>query len=246
MTSSSHARPLAPEIRAQKTGLRAWADARFPRLSLPLSYEWEAGIVSAGLHVATLVLVLALVVLHLPPPPDQTVVEVIPEAPPQGEAQPQATPPVPQPPQPKPKPMASTAQTPDTLPLPPPAAPPHPAPPRPAPQPQARTQGSHVPAPHRGTQEVAVTRPAAPDANNVVPDYSQQARMAGEQGEVHFVVYITPWGSVSNVVITSGSGYADLDDNARMAALQWHFRPAQINGKPVASTLKLWVRFETQ
>lgn len=245
MTSLPRPRPPTPETRAQKTGLRAWGDARFPRLSLPLSYEWEAGIVSAGLHVAMLVLVLALVVLRLPPPPDQTVVEVIPEAPPQGETQPQAMPPAPQPPQPKP--TANTAQAPDdTLPLPPPPAPPHPAPPRPTPQPQARTQGSHVPAPHRGTQEVAVTRPAAPDANNVVPDYSLDARTAGEQGEVHFVVYITPWGSVSNVTITGSSGYADLDDNARMAALQWHFRPAQINGKPVASTLKLWVRFEPQ
>jgi len=245
MTASQRTRPLTPEIRAQKTGLRAWGDARFPRLSLPLSYDWEAGIVSAGLHVATLVLVLALVVLHLPPPPDESVVEVIPEVPPQGEAQPQATPPVPQPPQPKL--TASAAQVPDdTLPLPPPAAPPHPAPPRPMQQPQARTQGSHVPAPHRGAQAVQITRPASPDASNVVPDYSEQARMAGEQGEVHFVVSITPWGSVNDVNITGSSGYPGLDDSVRVAALQWHFRPAQINGKPVASTLKLWVRFEPQ
>lgn len=244
MKASLRPRPLAPEIRTEKTGLRAVGDARFPRLSLNLSYDWEAGIVSAGLHVAALVLVLALVVLRLPPPPDESVVEVIPEAPPQGEDQPQATPPAPPPPQPKL--AASAAEAPDSLPLPPPAAPPHPAPPRPTPQPQARTQGSHVLAPHRGTQEVQITRPAAPDASNVVPDYSQQARMAGEQGEVHFVVSITPWGSVNDVTITGSSGYPDLDDNVRMAALQWHFRPALINGKPVASTLKLWVRFETQ
>lgn len=245
MTASPRTQPLAPEILAQKTGLRAGGEARFPRLSLPLSYDWEAGVVSAGLHVATLVLVLALVVLRLPPPPDEAMVEVIPEAPPQGETQPQATPPVPQPPQPKL--TASTIQVPDdTLPLPPPVAPPHPAPPRPTQQPQAQTQGSHVPVPHRGTQVVQTTRPAAPDASNVVPDYSPQARMAGEQGEVHFVLSITPWGSVNNVSITGSSGYPDLDDSARMAALQWHFRPAQINGKPVASTLKLWVRFEPQ
>ncbi len=245
MSNTPPFRSLAPEVRAQKTGLRAWGDARFPRLSLPLSYDWEAGIVSVGLHVAVVVLVFAMIVLRLPPPPpDESVVEVIPEAPPQGEDQPQATPPSPQP---QPKLTASKAQlTDDPLPLPPPAAPPQPTPPRPTPQPQAHTQGSHVPVPHRGTQVVQVTHPASPDANNVVPDYSMDARVAGEQGEVHFVVYITPWGSVNNVVITGGSGYPDLDDNVRVAALQWHFHPALINGKPVASTLKLWVRFEPQ
>jgi protein TonB len=230
---------------AQNTGLRAWGDLRFGRLSLPLSYDWEAGIVAAGLHAATVVLMLLLIGLHMPePPPDQAVISVIPEAPPQGDVQPQAVPPAPQP---LTTPMASAAPTPDALlPLPPPVAPPRPVPPHPPRQQQAHTQGSRVVASHRGTQAVAVTRPAQPNSGNVAPNYSPEARMAGEQGEVHFVVDISPWGTVRHVTITGSSGYADLDNNVRVAAQQWHFKPALHNGKPVASTLKLWVRFETQ
>ena len=75
MTCSPQRQPLAPEIRAQKTGLRAWGDFRFDRLSLPLSYNWEAGIVAAGLHAATVVLLILFIGLHMPKPPqDETVI----------------------------------------------------------------------------------------------------------------------------------------------------------------------------
>ena len=246
MTRSLQRQTLAPEIRAQKTGLRAWEDFRFGRLSLPLSYDWEAGIVATGVHMATVVLLILLIGLHMPQPPqDETAITVIPEAPPQGDVQPESVPPAPQPPQATP--MASAAPTQDVpLPLPPPVAPPRPVPPHPPQQQQARTQGSRVAARHRGAQAVAVTRPAEPDSSNVVPDYSPEARMAREHGEVHFVVDVSLWGTVRHVTITGSSGYADLDDNVRMAALQWHFKPALRNGKSVSSTLKLWVRFETQ
>jgi len=245
MTCPPQRQRLTPEILAQNTGLRAWGDLRFGRLSLPLSYNWEAGIVAAGLHAATVVLMLLLIGLHMPEPPDETVISVMPEAPPQGDVQPQAVPPAPQPQEATP--TASAEPAPDALlPLPPPVAPPRPVPPHPPQQQQAHTQGSRVVAPHRGAQAVAVTRPAEADSGNVVPDYSMAARMAGEQGEVHFVVDVSPWGTVRNVTITGSSGYVDLDDNVRMAALRWRFRPALQGGRPVASTLKLWVRFEPQ
>jgi protein TonB len=93
---------------------------------------------------------------------------------------------------------------------------------------------------------VAVIRQAVPYADNEAPDYSQEARDAGEQGTVRFTVYITPLGTVRDVIITQSSGYPDLDANAHDAALRWRFQPALRNGVPSAATLHLWIRFETR
>lgn len=239
MTASYRTVPPAPELLAQPTNLRAAKEARLPPFSLSPPQERRMVIISAALHAAGLALILALVLPRLPrAAPEAAIIELIPETPPQGD-NPSSTAMADQLPQPPlPMPMAANAE----LPLPPPS------PPLPQLKParQAQHQGTPAPQPRHGKQLVQVTRPATPAAGNAVPEYSLQARLAGEQGEVRFVVSITPAGAVSDVTITGGSGYPDLDDSVLTAVRQWHFRPALRNGKPVAAMLKLWVRFEPQ
>lgn len=202
---------------------------------------WGALGSAGAMHALVALVLIAVVSLHLPKRmPDQPVISLVSEAPPQGSAAPAA------PALPMPQAAATRASSTD-LPLPPP---PTPKPPqksvqkaRPA---QASLQGSQKKAEKKGAVAVTVIRQAVPYADNIAPDYSQDARNAGEQGTVNFTVSVTPLGTVGDVVITKGSGYPDLDANAVAAALQWRFRPALKNGVPVSATLHLWIRFETR
>jgi protein TonB len=227
------------EILPTEPLLGAVAEGRPAALEMGI-WPWRAFAVAGALHLAVAAALLV-VRLHLPKPvPDEVVVSVVSETTPQGSTSTPA-PPAPVPPMP-PVPAASNG----TLPLPPPPAPPPPSPAR-APQPtQAAPQGSHRKAEKTGPIAVAVIRQAVPYADNEAPDYSQEARDAGEQGTVRFTVYITPLGTVRDVIITQSSGYPDLDANAHDAALRWRFQPALRNGVPSAATLHLWIRFETR
>jgi protein TonB len=97
-----------------------------------------------------------------------------------------------------------------------------------------------------GAVAVTVLRQATPYADNEAPVYTQEARDSGEQGTVRFTVAVSPLGTVQDAYVTASSGYPDLDASALTAAWQWRFRPALRNGVPVATTLHLWIRFETR
>ncbi len=213
--------------------------------------------IAAGLHVAAAFVIILFTVVRLPtPPPDDEMVQVVPQQPTHG-AKPAeaATPP--------------NAQPAPDLPLPPPL------PARFLPQPSARPQAARrfvrrehsaarplpvalkpaslhraapgVPAPGRGASKalVQVTHPASPDAGSTVY-YSATARALGEQGMVRLLVQVGRNGVPTGASIAQSSGYAQLDQDARRSVLTWHFQPALRGGVPVTSVLSYWLRFELQ
>ncbi len=76
----------------------------------------------------------------------------------------------------------------------------------------------------------------------VLPEYSEEARKARFQGTVVLTTIVHEDGSVQIIKIVRGIGFG-LDQNAIAAVLQWRFRPARRNGKPVASYLNVEVSF---
>ena len=65
----------------------------------------------------------------------------------------------------------------------------------------------------------------------VLPQYPERARREGWEGEVHIHLSVDPSGHVipSSVVVVQSSGYPDLDQAAKHAALQWVFDPLPPN-----------------
>jgi len=78
--------------------------------------------------------------------------------------------------------------------------------------------------------------------NEVLPEYSEEARKARFQGTVVLNTIIREDGSVQVMKIVRGIGFG-LDQNAMNAVLQWKFKPARRNGKPVAAYLNVEVSF---
>ena len=76
----------------------------------------------------------------------------------------------------------------------------------------------------------------------VLPEYSEEARKARFQGTVVLNTIVREDGSVQVTKILRGIGFG-LDQNAIAAVLQWRFKPARRNGKPVASYLNVEVSF---
>jgi protein TonB len=131
----------------------------------------------------------------------------------------------------------------------PPAPPSHPAP---HPKRKSRDQAT-PPAPHQGDNQppgyglVVDSKiiPARPDAQaNQPPAYPADALARREQGRVLLSIAVDPAGHASDVDIITSSGYASLDNAARNAVTNWRFLPANIQGKPVASTILLPITFE--
>ena len=78
--------------------------------------------------------------------------------------------------------------------------------------------------------------------NEVLPEYSEEARKARFQGTVVLNTIIREDGSVQVMRIVRGIGFG-LDQNAINAVLQWKFKPARRNGKPVAAFMNVEVSF---
>jgi TonB family protein len=77
---------------------------------------------------------------------------------------------------------------------------------------------------------------------DVRPNYTSEAMRQKVQGTVEVEVIVGTDGTVTRARITrSLDSILGLDDSALQAARQWTFRPAQLNGEPVAvwSTLVL-------
>jgi TonB family protein len=76
----------------------------------------------------------------------------------------------------------------------------------------------------------------------VLPEYSEEARKARYEGRVILDTTILADGSVRIVRVLRGIGFG-LDEKAIAAVLQWRFKPARMDGKPVPVALNVEVNF---
>jgi TonB family protein len=74
------------------------------------------------------------------------------------------------------------------------------------------------------------------------PEYSQDARKAKLQGSVLLKIVVSASGQVTDIQVLRPLGMG-LDDRAIEAVRQWKFRPATLDGKPVAATATVDVSF---
>ncbi len=77
----------------------------------------------------------------------------------------------------------------------------------------------------------------------VPPDYTENARRAGLEGEVLLEVVVGPDGGVRDVRVMRRLG-AGLDERAIEAVRQWRFSPARRLGTPVAVIVEVAVEFK--
>jgi periplasmic protein TonB len=78
--------------------------------------------------------------------------------------------------------------------------------------------------------------------HEVKPDYTEEARSRGIEGEVVLEIVVRSDGSVGNVRILRGLG-AGLDQRASEAVRQWRFSPARRHGSPVDVMVEVAVEF---
>lgn len=78
------------------------------------------------------------------------------------------------------------------------------------------------------------------------PVYPKKSIKAGEEGKVLVLVSVGETGEAIEVRLLETSGHSALDDSAIMAVRQWKFSPAQKEGRPVHSWLRVPVAFEIQ
>jgi TonB family protein len=77
----------------------------------------------------------------------------------------------------------------------------------------------------------------------VKPDYSEEARRRGIEGDVVFEIVVRRDGSVGDVRLLQGLGYG-LDQRAMQAVRQWRFDPARRKGVPVDVLVEVSVEFK--
>jgi protein TonB len=77
------------------------------------------------------------------------------------------------------------------------------------------------------------------------PQYTEIARKARIQGVVILQAIIDEQGNVTNVTVLKGLPMG-LSEAAEAAVKQWQFKPATLNGKPVAVYFNLTVNFQLQ
>jgi protein TonB len=101
------------------------------------------------------------------------------------------------------------------------------------------TQVTNTPAPPAPPAPAVVAPTLAASANNncAAKYYPAMAVRLSHQGSTMVTVHIGADGSVASADVTGGSGYDELDQ-AAITCIQngWHFKPAEQNGSPVAST----------
>jgi protein TonB len=78
------------------------------------------------------------------------------------------------------------------------------------------------------------------------PEYPPQSKRLGEEGLCILTITVTESGRVENVILKQSSGFPRLDEAAikHLQRQGWKFKPAMENGKPVASTLDVPVRWK--
>lgn len=93
-----------------------------------------------------------------------------------------------------------------------------------------------------GLEEPALTA-ARNLADNPRPAYPGLARALGEEGKVILELEVQPNGHAGNVQVLVSSGHSALDNAALAAVRRWRFIPSTRGGIPVASTVRVPVRF---
>jgi TonB family protein len=89
-----------------------------------------------------------------------------------------------------------------------------------------------------GKQGVTVPQPIySPE-----PGFSDEARRTKEQGTVVLLVVVGPDGHTYNIRIGQSRGMG-LDEKAVEAVSRWRFKPATLNGQPVATQIAVEVNF---
>ena len=101
-------------------------------------------------------------------------------------------------------------------------------------------------APERTTAQSATSPEPLGSLDNKQPRYPELARKRGQQGQVTLLVRVNAEGGVQNAIIQTGSGYSLLDKSALDAVKKWRFRPARLNGLPVAGSALVTVEFRLE
>jgi protein TonB len=78
---------------------------------------------------------------------------------------------------------------------------------------------------------------------SVEPEFSEEARKAKFSGNVQVYLLVDAQGNPSNVKVVRGVGMG-LDEKAKDAVMQYKFKPAMKNGKPVKVDLYIDVNFQ--
>ena len=88
---------------------------------------------------------------------------------------------------------------------------------------------------------------AMPDyRNNPLPEYPLIARQRHWQGVVWLLVDVSAKGLVDDVALERSCGFRVLDKAASRAVQRWEFTPAKRAGLPVASQVRVPVRFSLE
>lgn len=111
-----------------------------------------------------------------------------------------------------------------------------------------------IPEPRKEIQEPLVSDPvqgalqeAKPDyLRNPAPVYPREARRKGWEGLVLLEVAVSREGLPLSVSIAQSSGYVLLDETAAKTVRGWQFLPARMGSVPVASSVRVPVRFELE
>lgn len=78
---------------------------------------------------------------------------------------------------------------------------------------------------------------------NPPPYYPPAARRFKEEGTVLIHTEVDTKGKVTSVSLVKSCGFADLDDSAVDTVKGWQFKPAQIAGIPISTSVNIPVRF---
>lgn len=95
------------------------------------------------------------------------------------------------------------------------------------------------------TQEAPVSPPRfdAGYLNNPQPVYPNMSRRLREVGVTHLRVRVSASGEPLEIQLFQSSGYARLDESARVAVQKWKFQPAMRNGSAVEAWVDVPLRF---
>jgi protein TonB len=78
---------------------------------------------------------------------------------------------------------------------------------------------------------------------NPPPPYPAAARRFKEEGVVMLHTEVDTQGKVVAVTLTKSCGFADLDEAALETVKNWQFKPAQVAGVAISSSVNIPVRF---
>jgi protein TonB len=97
-----------------------------------------------------------------------------------------------------------------------------------------------APATHDASPVRVGPRVDASWAGNAPPPYPAMARRLGEEGEVRLDVHVGVDGNVIEVRLKKSSGSHLLDQTAIETVKKWRFKPATVDGRPVAEWYYNW------